>query len=279
MKTKWIAFGVFVVSLFLVNISCSNEDSVLADKMETSSIVNEDEAYRNLILYMEQMDPLYNISIDEGMSRGRFWSNLWRVLKYDGIGFKWGMNHGLQFKVSLIVAAVCSIVGVVLTAKESKFSHWGVYDDWQIITPKNEWERMGFNHNKIVEEAIARTPSITSGRVAPSAMLSSVESAASNLGFSTSLPPLYRTELLSILNSNNLSAYEAMLERASESSQIQFLDSYVQRIAQLSDKSAVHSYTQGVLDQIDNSNISDKNALKCIVCIFEHSRFLWNVVE
>lgn len=69
------------------------------------------------------------------------------------------------------------------------------------------------------------------------------------------------------------------MERAVLNNQSDFLESYAQYISQITDKSMVHSYTQNIIAQIDNLSISDKDNLKAMVCICEHSRFLWTGLE
>lgn len=214
MKRLYFVCRMFVLSLFFVGYSCSSnvDDFSVVKKTEAQEVINEEEAYQNLILYLEQMDSLYNIKVYDESSRAGFFAKLWAVLKCDAMGYKWGVEHGQTWQVSLIISSVCSIIGIVLVATQSQFGSWDVNDNWQIYTPIKEWEKIGFEHNRLVQETVSKYPSIRSGNATPATILSNVELSASRLGISGTLSSLYRAELLAILNSQNFSTFEAKLE-------------------------------------------------------------------
>lgn len=279
MKQLRFTLMMIIACLSFACISCSsNEESLSATTEKQKLSVKEAEKYLKLTNYMEQINPLYNVTNEEVLTRGS-WFRWFAVLKMDAMGYTWGRQHGLTWQLSLVCAAVASITAAILSSKASTFNNWNINPNWFIYTSTHEYEKMGYEHNRLVQQVVSKYPSIRTGNVSVSTILSNTESSLSNIGYSGNIPNLYKTELLAILNSNNLDTFEAKMERAVLNNQSDFLESYAQYISQITDKSMVHSYTQNIIAQIDNLSISDKDNLKAMVCICEHSRFLWTGLE
>lgn len=279
MKQLRLTSLMIIACLSFTCISCSSdEESLSATTEKQKQSAKEAEEYLKLTNYMEQINPLYNVTNEEVLTRGS-WFRWFVVLKIDAMGYTWGREHGLTWQLSLVCAAAASIMGAILSPKASTINNWNINPNWFIYTPTHEYEKMGYEHNRLVQQVISKYPSIRTGNVSVSTILSNTESTLSNIGYSGNIPSLYRTELLAILNSNNFDTFEMKMERAVQNNQSDFLESYVQYISQITDKSMVHSYTQSIITQIDNLSIPDKDNLKAMVCICEHSRFLWTGLE
>lgn len=279
MKNLRLVSVMIIVYLSFVCISCTSEEEISSVTVEKQELSAKDaEEYAKLINYMEQIDPIYNITNEKVLTRGR-WVRWWAVLKMDAMGYTWGREHGLSWQVSLACAAAVSIVAVIVGSKKNTMSSWNINPNWIIYNPINEYEKIGYEHNRLVQQIISKHPAIRTGNVSIPSILSYTEKSLSSIGYSGTITNLYRTEFLVILNSDSFDVLEAKMERATQNNQSAFLESYVQRIAQITDKSMVHSYTQTILKEIDNLSISDKATVKSMVCICENSRFLWVGLE
>ena len=139
MKQLRFTLMMIIACLSFACISCSsNEESLSATTEKQKLSVKEAEKYLKLTNYMEQINPLYNVTNEEVLTRGS-WFRWFAVLKMDAMGYTWGRQHGLTWQLSLVCAAVASITAAILSSKASTFNNWNINPNWFIYTPTHEY--------------------------------------------------------------------------------------------------------------------------------------------
>lgn len=79
MKNLRLVSVMIIVYLSFVCISCTSEEEISSVTVEKQELSAKDaEEYAKLINYMEQIDPIYNITNEKVLTRGR-WARWWAV--------------------------------------------------------------------------------------------------------------------------------------------------------------------------------------------------------
>lgn len=262
--------------------SCSDKDEVLLKAQQTQSNVdaNQNADIQELIVFVETLNA--NLGIERVQTRGRFWDRIKRIILGDAYGYGWGVNHGFTPRGGLITAAVFSLITALDSNPSSRV--WRLNNDWKVYgTTIRDYEIIGNDHNKVVYNLITNDRIIANGTFTNDYLCTATNKKLMSYGYADGLSQFQKTTLLMVLdrlkNCTTVDQLNSLMRQESSAymEEFKFVETYVDGIANMSDKQSVRSYTQRINTEIDSSSLNGatRSRLKTMVAIAENSKALW----
>lgn len=282
-------FGRFLIclSLFLITMffhSCSDKKEIDAPQyVEQSAEKSQYAEIQELIEFIDMLNA--NLGIEHVQTRGRFWDRIRRILLGDAYGYGWGVENGFSPRGGLICAVVVSIV---VAFDNSSPRAWKLNSDWKVYdSPLRDYEIIGNDHNKVIYNLISTDRTIANGNFTNDYLCTSVNKKLKSYGYSDEMSSLQRGTLMGIMiklkNCTTVEQLNSLMRQEAPgcTDEFQFVESYVNGLANLNDKTSIRSYTQQINARIDNSSLSGvvRSRLKTMVAIAENSKALWTEVN
>lgn len=284
MKTiKYLLLGLPLFFVMVYCYSCSNDVITESDVPSTEQCMNkaQEEEIQELITFVETLNA--NLAVEQVQTRGRFWNRIKRMLIGDAYGYGWGMQNGLPAKGGLITAAIFSIITAF--DKDSSMPRiWKLNSDWKVYDfPRREYETIGNDHNKVIYNLMIEDKTIANGSFTNEYLCTTVNKKLMSYGYSYEISSLQRMELLAIIprlqNCTTVEQLNDLMRQVAPTcmTEFQFVETYVDGLVSLNDKTSIRSYTQQINDEIDNTTLVGvvKSRLKTMVAIAECSKTLW----
>ena len=145
------------------------------------------------------------------------------------------------------------------------------------------YEIIGNDHNKTIYNMMREDPVIANGTFSNYYLYNSTNKKLKSYGYTEEMPLLLQTRLLEIMDLVKKSTSVDQLmnlmkqEFPQRVSEFQLVESYINGLVNMDDKSTVRDYTKQVYAQIDASSldVSAVSRLKTMIAIAENSKFLW----
>lgn len=274
----------FCLSLSLVMIcfySCSDEKEIGLDTqlMQQDANKTQEEKIQELIEFVETLNA--NLEVEQVQTRGRFWDRIRRILLGDAYGYGWGVDNGFSPRGGLIAAAVFSIIAAF---DSSSSGVWKLNSDWKVYdSPLRDYEIIGNDHNKVVYNLMITDRTIANGTFTNDYLCTATNKKLMSYGYSDEMSTLQRGMLLGVMielkNCTTVEQLNSLMRgyAPNRMSEFEFVETYVNGLASISDKTSVRNYTQQINARIDSSSFSGvvRSRLKTMVAIAENSKALW----
>lgn len=212
-----------------------------------------------------------------------FGIELKRFLVGDAWGYGWGVNKGLTPRGGLITAVVFSLI-CAASDDDLPRNWWHLSSNWKVYdAPLRPYEIIGNDHNKTIYNMMREDPVIANGTFSNYYLYNSTNKKLKSYGYTEEMPLLLQTRLLEIMDLVKKSTSVDQLmnlmkqEFPQRVSEFQLVESYINGLVNMDDKSTVRDYTKQVYAQIDASSldVSAVSRLKTMIAIAENSKFLW----
>lgn len=276
---KTIKQIVFCVSLLLVMncfYYCSNSNDVVINTQQNQEKTQDVEI-------QELIDFIETLNANKIQTRGPFWNRIKRFLVGDAWGYGWGVNKGLTPRGGLITAVVFSLI-CAASDDDLPRNWWHLSSNWKVYdAPLRPYEIIGNDHNKTIYNMMREDPVIANGTFSNYYLYNSTNKKLKSYGYTEEMPLLLQTRLLEIMDLVKKSTSVDQLmnlmkqEFPQRVSEFQLVESYINGLVNMDDKSTVRDYTKQVYAQIDASSldVSAVSRLKTMIAIAENSKFLW----